>query len=286
MEQPRNVTRTADDLCQRYSGRGLQKSVREDANLQEQRERSTANAAPEAYRYSVLPDGKKDRYRTGRHDGKHHMTSSDLIRYSQDVHDAPRTKKDGEAESKQMSRWNGCGIVSGEPEKQKLFPFSDSHKKPSGNQPAGIGSPDPSRSEMFLAKWFPKDGTKYVNATKRRRFPSTYMAALFVVMISMALLVGSALLLNREERNVQALQSELGIVEKNEAALEGELNLKNDYFEIREIAVGEYGMIDGRYTTMKFLTLTGEEQIVAYQEEEEKKIGLAALLSGFLGGGD
>ena len=274
MDMQDHTVHTADDLCEKYAGRGLSQSAAEDAKRQEQAEADTTHRAPEAYRYSALNDREKNRYRTSFDDGERRMTSGDLIRYSRETHGDPR--KRAEAEDK-PTRWKGNGIISGEPQKQRLFPFS----RGSSTDTKDVA---PSRAETFLAAWFPKDRSNYVHDTKRRRFPSTYMAALFVVIISMALLVGSALLLNREEREVLSLREQVASLEKTESSLEDELAVKNDLYTIRETAIREYGMVDGRYVNMQFLTMTGEEQIVAYNEREEKKVGLAALLSGFLGG--
>lgn len=274
---------TSDDLCGKYQGRGLARLSATDAEKQKRSEAETAKNAPHAYRYSDMDDREKNRFRSARVDGERQMTPDDLIRYSRVSHGDAKT--DNTENEDKLTRWDGNGLVSGEAQKQKLLPFSFSKKGKSEKKTGSAESTAtaPSRVETFLVKWFPKDGTQYVHDPKRRRFPSTYLAALFVVIISMTLLVGSALILNREERSVLALGEELNAMEKTEEALEADLSVKNDLYAIRKTAIGEYGMVDGYYVDMKFIALSGEEQIVAYEEKEEKKIGLAALLSGFFG---
>ena len=274
---------TSDDLCGKYQGRGLARLSATDAEKQKRSEAETAKNAPYAYRYSDMDDREKNRFRSARVDGERQMTPEDLIRYSRVSHG--NAKNDETENEDKLTRWDGHGLVAGEAEKRKLLPFSFPKKKKHGNRAevADSTATAPSRAETFLSEWFPKDKTNYVHDPKRRRFPSTYLAALSVVIISMTLLVGSALILNREERSVLALGEELNAMEKTEEALEADLSVKNDLYAIRKTAIGEYGMVDGYYVDMKFIAMSGEEQIVAYEEKEEKKIGLAALLSGLFG---
>ena len=142
----------------------------------------------------------------------------------------------------------------------------------------------PKRSERIKTaarEWFPEE--KIVNVqTKRspRRMVRT-AAAIAGVALSLMMIVGGSVLVSDANREAKELESELRALEIQRNELSLELDMKNDITLLRDKAVNELGMIRGEYVDAKYLDVGGNDSIQVYEDEDDKNVGIGAILSAF-----
>ena len=93
------------------------------------------------------------------------------------------------------------------------------------------------------------------------------------------LIVASNVMLTHAEDKLSTLTVEIDALTAEVADIEAKMNVKTDLLLIREIAINEYGMVGEEYVRMDYVTLHQKDVIEAYDGEEGRGVGLAAILS-------
>ena len=131
-------------------------------------------------------------------------------------------------------------------------------------------------------EWMPEDKIVNVKSKKNKRsrsFPGMIVAVVGVV-ISLMLIVSGSVLMSGVNGEIKDLENELGELSAVEKNLEAELEMKNDVNVLLDRATGELGMIRKEYVEANYLDSKGSNRVEA-NDEEEKDVGIAAILSAF-----
>ena len=138
-----------------------------------------------------------------------------------------------------------------------------------------------SKIKKMADEWLPED--KIVNAKKGRRgvrsFPRMALA-IGGVAISLMLIVSGSVLMSGANSEIKDLENELSQLSAVEKNLEAELEMKNDVNVLLDRATGELGMIRKEYVEANYLDAKGSDKVEVH-EEEEKEVGISAILSAF-----
>ena len=133
------------------------------------------------------------------------------------------------------------------------------------------------RLRRGLPTWF--DPSAADTSANRRSFPLSAFGAIIAIAVSLMLIVASNVMLTRAESDVSQLTVQIDALAGEVADMQSHLDVQNDLLTVREIATKEYGMVGEEYLRMDYVSLQGEDQIEAFEEERDEAIGLAALLS-------
>ncbi len=131
-------------------------------------------------------------------------------------------------------------------------------------------------------EWLPEDKIVNVKSKKNKRsrsFPGMIIAVAGVV-VSLMLIVSGSVLMSGVNGEIKDLENELGELSAVEKGLEAELEMKNDVNVLLDKATGELGMIRKEYVEANYLDAKGDNRVEA-NDEEEKNVGIAAILSAF-----
>ena len=260
------------ELRERYRGRGISESARSEAALQVKNEAKTRTIAPGAY---VLFDSRSkiaDIYRSGEYNGSKYMTSDDFVRYfkSRRAFYMPQLEKEAmpeEAELRSASRKSrGAsrqGLVSGE----------------SGGKEGHLQTAI-SALKVFGAKWFPVERKEGRESVGQFRFPAAAMSGIAVFAVSLGLIVGGSVMMGNASGEVSRLNSTINKLEATQGELQEKLDIKYNIDEI-EAEMKSLGMVKRQNADNEYITQSGEEQIIVYEDGDGEKVGLAALLAAF-----
>ena len=116
-------------------------------------------------------------------------------------------------------------------------------------------------------------------STETKKLPISAFAAILAITVSLMLIVASALMITHTETKISKLNSEISTLQTEIRDLEGKLEASADLMEIRRIAVEEYGMVEGDYLRMERLSLGSDDSIEVYEKNEDRELGLSAILS-------
>lgn len=266
-----SYSRCLEELRERYRGRGVSASIRNSAALQAKKDGEMRASAPASY---VLFDSKSniaDCYRSGVYNGSKYMTSDDFVRYFKSrrefyMPEALR-KKQEEAEAASavvpQRAHNGRGVVR------------ESSDSKEGHLKTFI-----SALTELKNKWFPMEPTVGRAQGPRFRVPVGALSGLAVFTLSLGLIVGGSVMIGNASGELGRLKSQISVLEATQADLEGKLDLKYNINEI-EAAAKSLGMIKREHADNQYLPVLGEDEIIVYDENQDKNIGLAALLAAF-----
>ena len=112
------------------------------------------------------------------------------------------------------------------------------------------------------------------------RFPAAATSGIAVFAVSLGLIVGGSVMLGNASGEVGELNSTIAALEAKQSELQGKLDLKYNVDEIEQDAKS-LGMIKRQYADSEYLTVSGEEEIIVYENGEDENMGLAALLASF-----
>ncbi len=256
--------RCLDELRSRYKGRGIAGSI--------ESERSLENASSTAEEGYVLFDSKSkiaDSYRSGVYNGSKYMTSDDFVRYFKTrrafyMPEALKKQQEMEAMSHTAvdKRQAGRGMRES----------SDSKE---GHLKTII-----SALKELKAKWLPAEPMEGRGIGSRFRVPVAAMSGLAVFTLSLGLIVGGSVMIGSASGDVGKLNSEISVLEATEADLEGKLDLKYNINEI-EAEAKSLGMIKREHADNQYIPVKGDNEVIIYEDNKDKNVGLSALLSAF-----
>jgi len=248
----------------------LARAVRRRAEEQKRREEQTRALAPDAYRLSACNEAAiNGRYRRG----KESMNAGDLVRYFYEI----RNDKIRHSDFSGNTGMDVCPAVVEKPEEQAVVEAEKS--APSLLRARVRALPANVRKRICEAAptWF--DTARPDSSKESRRFPLSAFAAILAVAASLMLIVASSILLTRAEDNVNDLRLQIQSTSDEVAELRSDFEVKNDWLEIRRVAMEEYGMVEEDYVKMEYISMPAEESVEVFEEEREKSVGLSAILS-------
>lgn len=257
------------ELRERYRGRGALGSVKTESALQEAREESTRQVAPEAY---VLFDARSkiaDCYRSGEYNGSKYMTSDDFVRYFKHRRSFYAPKLETQAAPHEVTVADRRRGVANGREMNRADSGKEGHLKTAWVVLRGLKE-----------KWFPMEVREGRAEHGRFRIPAATMSGLAVFSLSLGLIVGGSVMLGNAAGKVGEMNSTIATLEAKQTELQSKLDLKYNVDEI-EAEAKSLGMIKRQYADQEYITVNEEEQITIYEDGEDDKVGLNALLSAF-----
>ena len=271
VEMNESYYRCLNELRTRYKGRGLAGSVKaENAALQSER---TTEALSESY---VLFDSKSniaDCYRSGEYNGSKYMTSDDFVRYfkSRRAFYMPEALRKKQEESEVVN--------TAVPKRQVMGRGNGERGSESGSKEGHLKTLISALTEL-KDKWFPIEPSEGRTVGSRFKAPVAVMSGLAVFTISLGLIVGGSVMIGSASGEVGRLNSEISVLEAEQADLEGKLDLKYSINDIEKDA-SELGMIKREHADNQYIPVEGDNEVVVYEENQDKNVGLAALLAAF-----
>ena len=139
-----------------------------------------------------------------------------------------------------------------------------------------------SKIKKMADEWLPED--KIVNAKKEKKSARPFSRMILAVAgtaISLMLIVSGSVMMSGANREVKDLENELHELKASENDLGLELEMKNDVNVLRNRATEDLGMIRKEYVEANYLDVSGSDGIEVHEKEEEKDLGIAAILSAF-----
>ena len=256
------------ELRERYKDRGVSLSVKSEMTLQAGREELSS----ESY---VLFDARSkiaDQYRSGDYNGSKYMTSDDFVRYFKHRRSfyMPSAAKEEVAEI----------TNSAVPERKGQGAGNRSLSRSESNGKEGHLALLLSALKDLREKWLPIERREGRTESVRFRIPTAAMSGIAVFAVSLGLIVGGSVMLGNASGEVGRLNSTIATLEAKQNELEGKLDLKYNVEEI-EAEAKSLGMIPRQYADNEYITVNGEEQIIIYEEDGDKNVGLATLLASF-----
>lgn len=258
-------------ISDRYASRGIAKAARQEAEGQIKREKETRELAPEAYRLSQYSDrAVSGLYRRG----KDAMNGEDLVRYFEET----RSMRVSDADFSLCEESECQPPVRDltQPTEEELLerlPAERSALQSVKALPVALYQ----RVKEGIPAWF--DSSAADTSRNRRSFPLSAFVSLAVVAMCLMLIVASNVMLTHAEDKLSTLTVEIDALTAEVADIEAKMNVKTDLLLIREIAINEYGMVGEEYVRMDYVTLHQKDVIEAYDGEEGRGVGLAAILS-------
>jgi len=263
-----SYNRCLQELRARYKDRGISGSIKkQNANVAQTK---SIEASSENY---VLFDSRSkiaDSYRSGVYNGSKYMTSDDFVRYFKsrrefNMPEALRKQQEAEAKAGALAqkRQSGRGLREGR---------SDSKE---GHLKTII-----SALVELKNKWFPMEPMAGRVNRERFRVPVAALSGLAIFTVSLGLIVGGSVMIGEASGELGRANSEISLLEAREADLEGKLDLKYSINEIEEDAKS-LGMIKREHADNEYLPIEGDDEVIIYDENQDKNVGLAALLAAF-----
>ena len=263
-----SYNRCLAELRARYRGRGVAQNARNELAAQLQKEDTSRTA--DQY---VLYDSRSriaDYYRSGEYNGSKYMTSDDFVRYFKNRRDFYMPSALREAEENKNSAVPKRNHASA----QRGLVSSDSDSK------EGHLNTTTALIKAFIKKWFPMEAKEGRIEGAKFRIPVSVLSGMAIFTISLGLIVSGSVMIGSASGELGRQKSEIARLEAEQKDLEGKLDLKYNLNDIEKDAES-MGMIKRHYATQEYLTVNDGEEIILHEDAEEKRIGLAGLLSAF-----
>ncbi len=259
-----SYARCIAELRARYGARGISVNVKKGAKEQIKKEEQTKTA--ENYYLFNSRSGIGASYRSGEYNGSKYMTSDDFVRYfkSRRPYSLPTRTEENAVASKNERAVSRKGATARE------------------------GSSDSKEGHIRRAvsaiielknKWLPIEAKEGRTIGARFRFPAAAMSYVAVVAFSLGLIVSGSVLIGNASGELGSLNTQITVLEARQSELQSELDLKYNIDSIKADAQA-LGMISGEFAGGKTLSVASEEKIEIYEQEDEK-VGFAALLNAF-----
>ncbi len=263
VEMNESYYRCLDELRTRYKGRGV-------AGNTQQHLLSEKNNAED---YLLFDSRSKiaDCYKSGVYNGSKYMTSDDFVRYfrSRREFNMPEALRRKQQELEVAAK---TAVPDKRTAGRGVRESSDSKE---GHLKTLI-----SALAVLKDKWLPMEPSEGRAQGKRFRVPVAAMSGLAVFTLSLGLIVGGSVMIGSASGEVGRLNSEISVLEATQSDLEGKLDLKYNINEIEEDAKS-LGMIKREHADNQYIPVEGDNEVIVYEENEDKNVGLAALLAAF-----
>ncbi len=253
--------RCLDTLRARYRTRGVAQNGANQSALE-------AKKSAEDFMLFDAESKIADIYRSGVYNGSKYMTSDDFVRYFKHR----RQFNMPEALVRKQAALDETALPSRRIASHGMRESSDSKE---GHLKTLI-----SALITLKDKWIslePREGR-----IERRgfRLPVNAMAGLAVFTLSLGLIVGGSVMIGSASGEVGKLNSEISTLEARQDDLEGKLDLKYNINEI-EAEARSLGMIKREHADNQYIPVEGDNEVIVYEENGDRNVGLDALLSAF-----
>ncbi len=287
-----------NELHSRYDGRGLSASADREAAAQIKRE----NAAPNAYLVSRMSKRPvSENYRNGEFNGQKYMTTGDFLKYYNtrkdrfDIHKMP-DKKPAAAQTKEFvsparqdsapipaqkraKPQTGSETIVVRAQKKHYNPEAPTIAIPSIREQKGVRA----KVTGLINKWFPREDKKEETAVFKRNIPVAAIALIISSTIAMTMIIGSTVMASEANLKLSDLRYEVEALEAESSVLEEKLMKKEDLAEIKAYATDTLGMISKDYVAAEYISISSDESIQSFGEEEKAQVDFVALLSSIFG---
>ena len=251
-------------------------------------------------------------YRNGEYKGNKYMTSEDFVTYFNNSrgkvsYAAGTRKKTTEENAGEILRSRDTGAkkpagaspnvsggvrlnrektAAGDGSDVKVYRPTASKGKSARNDGATnvfsrVDSEKMRKIKAVANDWLPKEEIVDVKVKRSPRRIARMAFAIAGIAVSLMMIVGGSVLVSDASREAKELENELAALELQRAELSFELDMKNDVNVLRDRAVNELGMIRKEYVDAKYLDVSGSDSIQAHESEDDKDVGLSAILSAF-----
>lgn len=129
--------------------------------------------------------------------------------------------------------------------------------------------------------WLPEEKIVDVKVKRSPKRFAKIAAAVSGIAISLMMIVGGSVMVSDAGREAKELENELKELEITRNELSLQLDMKNDINVLREKATNELGMIRKEYVDALYLDVSGHDSIEAFENENDKNVGISAILSAF-----
>lgn len=266
-----SYARCLGELRDRYKNRGASVNAQNEAAEQSKREAASRALASGSYVLFDADSKIADRYRSGEYNGSKYMTSDDFVRYfkTRRAFYSPQLSKE-ELPAEQQAAV---------PERRRFGSAGQSPLKADSGKEGHLANAL-SAVKVLADKWFPVERKEGRENGVRFRIPAAAMCGVAVFAVSLGLIVSGSVMLGNASGEVGELNSTIASLEAQRNELQGKLDLKYNVQDIEKEAKS-LGMIKRQYADNEYITVNGEEQIIVYEDGEEKTVGLSALLASF-----
>lgn len=266
-----SYNRCIAELRARYVGRGVAGNYSNQNKLEAKKEEQKPSTS-ESYVYFNSGNKIGDSYRSGEYNGSRYMTSDDFVRYfkSRRAFFMPSALKAQKTEAEAAKQNSAVPAKKG----ARGVTVSESGSKESHTQ--GLTSV----VKAFVKKWFPVEPRENRVDNTRFGFPAAALSGIAVFVVSLGMIVGGSVMTGQVSAEVGKLNSQISVLEAEQADLQGKLDLKYSISEIEEDAKS-LGMIKREYADNEYIEVISEKEVEIYGEDEDRDLNLAALLSAF-----
>lgn len=285
-----------NELHSRYDGRGVKVSAEREAASQVKRE----NAAPNAYLVSRM--GKRpvsENYRNGEYNGQKYMTTGDFLKYYNnrkdrfDIYKMPERKsapvqtkeftpekpRQAEVAAHKPNQPKSAETLVIRAQKKQYNPTAPTIAIPSVREQKGVRA----KVANLVEKWFPKEDKKQQTGVYKRSIPVAAIGLIISSTIAMTMIIGSTVMASGANIRVSELKYEVEALEEESLMLSEKLMKKEDLAEIKAYATENLGMISKDYVAAEYISISSEESVESYGEDEEVEVDFATLLSSIFG---
>lgn len=264
-------------LSRKFAGRGL-----------------AAKTGMYAHEKAAAPAQRRSSYNTGRVISSHPMTLDEFsaqyrarsaYRESAQTVAAARSNMQSALPRTEAVRSSGAAVrtpVNGAAKNTQLRTAAPASKKRA--ESSAVVKKEASMPQRRAVKEAPH--TKINLGTLGKNFRHLPVATILVVVacaVSLMFIVGSSVMLSDASNEYLDLQSEVSKLAKQESELSIALEMKNNLRTIESIAVDKLGMVSKDLISKQYISLTDEDVIETY-DEENTNVGLSTLLSAIRGG--
>jgi hypothetical protein len=253
-----------DMLCERFKNRGIKTGLSEAKSAEIRK-----NAVLLGIRVDEV-SASDEKYRTLKIDGKSYMSSDDFAAYYKDLRGYKLPKFYTRAENEYEAAEAVAGEVqeTGKPPKKAVWLAIKRRIKEILRDFFSV----------FVIDEFRKHSEEEPIEGEKKRIPRGVLPAILVVTLSLLMVVCSSVMASRATASVGDLEDEIEALKDVKNDLEGDLVVKNDMLNIKDIAVNKYGMISSDYATSRYLDVTEGEKIERHEDGEKADSLLTRLL--------
>ncbi len=284
-----------NQLHSRYDDRGVKKSAEREASGQIKKEMSAPNA------YLVTRMNRRsaaENYRNGEFNGQKYMTTGDFLKYYNNRKDryniykmpeksapvqtkefAAPSQKSAQKQNSAPAAQRGSETIVQKAQKKQYNPYAATIEMPSIKDQKGVRA----KVANLVNKWFPREDRKEQTQSFKRNVPVAAIALIISSTIAMTMIIGSTVMASQANMKVSDLKYEIESLEAESIVLEEKLMKKEDLAAIKEYATENLGMISKDYVAAEYISISADEVVESYGEEENTKVDFSALLSSIFG---
>ena len=252
-------------LRARYSDRGVSISAKKTVNAQRAKEEKRESVSPAKYVELHELGEVSSEYRSGEYAGRKYMTSQDYIRYFKNRHEYSMPLILQKTQNASAGRRTAAsGRSSG---KSSLI------KSESTSKEGHLST----RIETFRSKWFPVEPKEGREVGTKFKFPAKAIGNMAAFALSLGLIISGSVMMGSARGEIGRLNGEISKLKTEQTELQSQLDLKYNIQDI-EADAKALGMINNEYADKSYLEVADDEEIEIFEQEEEK-VGFAALLS-------